>query len=136
MSQDRLDPVIHAPARTRLMMTLAGRERSQGRRATTGPEATSAHARQRSLMGTPPKVAGSDPAPLPRPEALSRTEGLWHVVCLGICAWVPAQAAPSLVPPVPSVIAMDSSEPTQFRASSASPDVAGDFSGGAAYFHS
>jgi hypothetical protein len=29
MSQDGLDPVIHAPARTRLMMMLAGRERSQ-----------------------------------------------------------------------------------------------------------
>jgi hypothetical protein len=40
MSQDGLDPVIHAPAPAHLIMTLAGRERSRG---TTGPEAKSAH---------------------------------------------------------------------------------------------
>jgi hypothetical protein len=43
MSQDGLDPVIHAPAPAHLIMTLAGRERSRGTRATTGPEAKSAH---------------------------------------------------------------------------------------------
>jgi hypothetical protein len=54
MSQDGLDPFIHAPARTRLIMTLAGRERSQGPRSATEPEAMSAYGHQRLLMGTPP----------------------------------------------------------------------------------
>ena len=57
MSQGGLDPVIHAPARLRLMAMLADSERSQGPRATNGPEAIARNRRRRlnpDLAPSPP----------------------------------------------------------------------------------
>jgi hypothetical protein len=58
---------------------------------------------QRSRVQSRPRYQGQRPF-------LEQREGLLLVVCARICAWAPAQAAPSLVPPVSSAISIEASE--------------------------